>query len=192
MPSWTEPILDQLIIRFNASRSINYATAMWYGHIYLTPNSVEINTHVSTLHSMIRKQLSEIGQSTEWHVNTQARVGVQISLRYSNIKRVRLTSPQYPVAHPGHQQLSCWFWHSWPESSQDNHRPSSIFSYVTSAVEENVSSLSLRTLCFLVFFFRFLVMSSLPISINRQYIIQHFVANGWKKSNMWYLVALLR
>ena len=47
-------------------------------------------------------------------------VGVQISLRYSNIKRVRLASPQYPVAHPGHQQLSCWTWHSWPESSH-NH-----------------------------------------------------------------------
>ena len=120
MPSWTEPTLDQLIIGFNASKSINYATPMWNKHIYLTSNSVETNTHVSTLHSMIRKQLSKIGQSTEWHFNTQTPVGVQISLRYSNIKGVRLTSPQYPVAHLGHQQLSCWTWHSWPESSHSS------------------------------------------------------------------------
>ena len=33
---------------------------MWNKHIYLTPNSEETNTHVSTLHSMIRKQLSKI------------------------------------------------------------------------------------------------------------------------------------
>ena len=71
MLSWTKPTLDQLIIRFNTSKSINYATPMWNKHIYLTPNSVETNTHVSTLHSMIRKQLSKIGQSTEWHFNTQ-------------------------------------------------------------------------------------------------------------------------
>ena len=37
----------------------------------MTPNLVETNTHVSTQHSMIRKQLSKIGQSTEWHFNTQ-------------------------------------------------------------------------------------------------------------------------
>ena len=65
MPSWTEPTLDQLSIRFNASKSIKYATPKWHNRIYLTPNLVEINTHVSTLHSVIRKQLSEIGQ-THW------------------------------------------------------------------------------------------------------------------------------
>ena len=118
MPSWTKPTLDRLIICLNASKSINYATPMWNKHIYLTRNSVETNTHVSTLHSMIRKQLSKIGQSTEWHFNTQSPVGVQISLRYSTLKCTRPTSPQYPVAHPGHQQLSCWTWHGWPESSQ--------------------------------------------------------------------------
>ena len=48
---------------------------MWNKHIYLTPNSEETNTHVSPLHSMIRKQLSKIGQSTEWHL-TRA-VGAQ-------------------------------------------------------------------------------------------------------------------
>ena len=120
MPSWTKPTLDRLIIRLNASKSINYATPTWNKHICLTRNSVETNTHVSTLHSMIRKQLSKIGQSTEWHFNTQSPVGVQISLRYSTLKCTRLTSPQYPVAHPGHQQLSCWTWHGWPESSHSS------------------------------------------------------------------------
>ena len=120
MPSWTKPTPDRLIIRLNDSKSINYATPTWNKHIYLTRNSVETNTHVSTLHSMIPKQLSKIGQSTKWHFDTQSPVGVQISLRYSTLKCTRLTSPQYPVAHPGHQQLSCWTWHGWPESSHMN------------------------------------------------------------------------
>ena len=117
MPSWTEPTLDQLIIRFNASKFINYATPKWNNSIYLTPNLVEINTHVSTLHSMLRKQLSEIGQSTEWHFNAQP-CRCSNPLRHSTLNHIRLTSPQYPVAQPGHQQLSYWTWHSWPESSQ--------------------------------------------------------------------------
>ena len=71
MPSWTEPTLDQLIIRFNARKSSNYVTLKWNSRIYLTPNLVETSTHVSTLHSTIRKQLSKICQSTEKHFNTQ-------------------------------------------------------------------------------------------------------------------------
>ena len=71
MPSWTEPTLDQLIIRFNARKCSNYATPKWNNRIYLIPSLVETNTHVSTLHSMTRKQLSKIGQSIEWHFNTQ-------------------------------------------------------------------------------------------------------------------------
>ena len=114
--SWTKPTLDQLIIRFNASKSINYATPMWNKHIYLTPNSVETNTHVSTLHSTIRKQLSKIGQSTEWHFNTQPPVGVQISLKYSTLKCTRLTSPQYPVSILGIS--SC---HVEPDTVDPNH-----------------------------------------------------------------------
>ena len=55
----------------NAKKSSNYATPKWNNHIYLISNIVENNTHMSTLHSMIRKQLSKIGQSTEWHFNTQ-------------------------------------------------------------------------------------------------------------------------
>ena len=116
MLSWTKPTLDQLIIRFNASKSINYATPMWNKHIYLTPNSVETNTHVSTLHSTIRKQLSKIGQSTEWHFNTQPPVGVQISLKYSTLKCTRLTSPQYPVRILGIS--SC---HVEPDTVDPNH-----------------------------------------------------------------------
>ena len=49
MPSWTEPTLDQLSIRFNARKSNNYATPKWNNHIHLTPNLVENNTYVSTL-----------------------------------------------------------------------------------------------------------------------------------------------
>ena len=101
---------------FNASKSINYATPMWNKHIYLTPNSVETNTHVSTLHSTIRKQLSKIGQSTEWHFNTQPPVGVQISLKYSTLKCTRLTSPQYPVRILGIS--SC---HVEPDTVDPNH-----------------------------------------------------------------------
>ena len=129
MPSWTEPTLDQLIIRFNASKSINYASPMWNKHIYLTPNSVETNTHVSALHSTIRKQLSKIGQSTEWHLNTQTPVGVQISLRYSILKCTRLISSGYPGRDSGHQQLPYWTWHSWPESSHSSlpHKKSSLW-----------------------------------------------------------------
>ena len=117
MLSWTKPTLDQLIIRFNASKSINHATPMWNIHIYLTPNSVETNTHVPTLHSMISKQQLEIGQNTEWHFNAQP-CRCSNPLRHSNLNHIRLTSPQYPVAQPGHQQLWYWTWHSWPESSQ--------------------------------------------------------------------------
>ena len=121
MLSWTKPTLDQLIIRFNASKSINYATPMWNKHIYLTPNSVETNTHVSTLHSTIRKQLSKIGQSTEWHFNTQPPVGVQISLKYSTLKCTRLTSPQYPVRILGIS--SC---HVEPDTVDPNHHNSNL------------------------------------------------------------------
>ena len=71
---------------------------------------------MSTLHSVIRKQLSEIGQSTEWHFNAQP-CRFSNPLRHSTLNHIRLTSPQYPVAQPGHQQLSYWTWHSWPESS---------------------------------------------------------------------------
>ena len=34
IPSWTEPTLDQLIIRFNASISSNYATPKWNKNTY--------------------------------------------------------------------------------------------------------------------------------------------------------------
>ena len=116
MPSWTKPTLDQLIIRFNASKSINHATPMWNKHIYLTPNSVDTNTHVSTLHSVIRKQLSEISQSTEWHFNAQP-CRCSKTLRHSTLNHIRLTSSGYPGRDSGHQQLPYWTWHSWPESS---------------------------------------------------------------------------
>ena len=117
MLSWTKPTLDQLVIRFNANKSINYVTPIWNKHIYLTPNSVETDTHVSTLHSMIRKQLSKIGQSTEWHLTTQA-CRCPNPLRHSTLKCTRLISSGYPGRDSGHQQLPYWTWHSWPESSQ--------------------------------------------------------------------------
>ena len=117
MPSWTEPTLDQLIIRFNASKSINHAIPMWNKHIFMTPNSVETNTHVSTLQSMIRKQLSKIGQSTEWHLTTQA-CRCPNPLRHSTLKCTRLTSSGYQGRDSGYQQLPYWTWHSWPELSQ--------------------------------------------------------------------------
>ena len=72
MPSWTEPTLDQLIIRFNAMKSSNYFTLKWNNRIYLTSNLVETNTPGSTLHSTIRTQLSKIGRSTDRHFYTQA------------------------------------------------------------------------------------------------------------------------
>ena len=118
MPSWTEPTLDQLIIRFNASKSINYASPMWNKHIYLTPNSVETNTHVSALHSTIRKQLSKIGQSTEWHFNTQGPCMRPDTTQIFNPKVYQAHKPPMPSCASWHQQLSCWTWHSWPESSQ--------------------------------------------------------------------------
>ena len=68
MPSWTELTLDQLIIRFNARKSSNYATPNWNNRIYMIPNLVAINTHVSAQYD--REQLSKLGQSTKWHVNT--------------------------------------------------------------------------------------------------------------------------
>ena len=61
MPSCTEPTLDQSIAHFNATKSSNYATPKWNSRIYLTHNLIETNTHGSTLHSMIRKQVSKIG-----------------------------------------------------------------------------------------------------------------------------------
>ena len=95
MPSWTEPTLDQLITRFNASKSINYATPKWNNRIYLTPNLVEIKTHVSTLHSVIRKQLSEIGQSIEWHFNAQP-CRCSNPLRHSTQKSHQAHKPPIP------------------------------------------------------------------------------------------------
>ena len=83
--------------------------------IYLTSNIVENNTHVSALHSMIRKQLSKLDQTNTWHVNTKT--CSRTPLRHSDLKCVRLIRPGYPVPDTGHQQLSYWNWQSWPESS---------------------------------------------------------------------------
>ena len=41
--------------------SLSALTYFWHNRIYLTPTLVEINTHVSTLHSVIRKQLFHFG-----------------------------------------------------------------------------------------------------------------------------------
>ena len=73
--------------------------------------------HISTQHTITCKQLSKLGQTTKWHVNTQAPVGVQISLRYSTLKCTRLISSGYPGRDSGQQQLPYWTWHSWLESS---------------------------------------------------------------------------
>ena len=71
------------------------------------------------MHSMIRKQPSKIGQGTEWHFNTQA-CRCSNPLRHSTLKCMRLISSGYPGHDSGHQQLSYWTWHSWPQSSHNN------------------------------------------------------------------------
>ena len=130
MPSWTEPILDELIIWLNVRKSSNYATPNWNNRIYLIPNLVENQTRGSTLHSMIRKQLSKFGQTLS-DMSTPRPEGALPSLRYWDLKCGRLISPWYPVPDSGHQQLPYWTWHSWPESSH-------YIEYVMDASDSNI------------------------------------------------------
>ena len=111
--------MDQSILRFKARKSSNYANPKWNNCIYLTPNLIEINTHASTLHSMIRKQRSKIGQGTQWYFNTQ-NCRCPNPTRTFNPKVYQAHKLRTSIRDSGHLQLSYWTWHSWHESSHYN------------------------------------------------------------------------